>query len=57
MQFLKFMEDDNESKYPQFNAIIYLLSILVKVLGTNNFRFAYGLNLFLGSPLEAKPEF
>ena len=50
MNFLKFMEDDDESKYPQLNAIRGTLSLLVNVSGTNKFQFAYGINILLVSP-------
>ena len=55
MKFLKFIEDDEKIKYSQVNAIRDPISLLVKVPGTNKVRFAYGLNIFLGSPLETKP--
>ena len=55
MQFLKFMDDANQSKYPQVNAIRDPLSLKFKVPGTNKVRFFYELNIFLGYLLEAKP--
>ena len=54
MQFLEFVEDFDESKYPQVNAIRYPLSLLIKVPVTNKLRFAYRQNLFLGSQLKTK---
>ena len=54
MQFLKCMEDANESSYPQVNATRDPLPLMVKVPGMNNFQFLYRLNTSLGSPLEAK---
>ena len=56
MKFLRFMEDDDESKYTQVNAIRDPLSLLVKAQGTNKVQFTYGITLFLVSPLETKPE-
>ena len=54
MQFLKFMDDVNKSRYPQANTIRDTLSLLVKVSGTNKVQFAYGINILLGSPLETE---
>ena len=39
------MEDADESKYPQVNAIVDPLYLLIKVPGTNKFRFLYGINI------------
>ena len=49
------MEDDNDGKYPQVNAIKHPLYLLIKLPGTNKVQFVYGINIFLGSPLETKP--
>ena len=49
------MEDSNEIKYHKVNAIRDPLSLQVKLTVMNKVQFEYGINLFLGSPLETKP--